>query len=93
MDFQTYLRQTFQQMTRTTYLIKINSAILKFRRHKSTLDDRREAIRELAGRLEFLRPAIKQHLNKKDENDIFNIANFGIRHHNKDQQTEYDKAI
>jgi hypothetical protein len=43
--------------------------------------------------LEFLRPAIKQHLNKKDENDIFNIANFGIRHHNKDQQTEYDKAI
>lgn len=73
---------------------KINSAILKFRRHKSTLDDRREAIRELADVLEFLRPAIKEHLNKKDENDLFNIANnFGIRHHNKDQQTEYDKAI
>lgn len=73
---------------------KINSAILKFRRHKSTLYDRREAIRELADVLEFLRPAIKQHLNKKDENDIFNIANnFGIRHHNKDQQTEYDKPI
>lgn len=72
----------------------INSAILKFRRHKSTLDDRREAIRELADVLEFLRPAIKEHLNKKDENDLFNIANnFGIRHHNKDQQTEYDKAI
>lgn len=73
---------------------KINSAILKFRRHKSTLDDRREAIRELADVLEFLRPAIKEHLNKKDESDLFNIANnFGIRHHNKDQQTEYDKAI
>src|SRR3546814_635736 len=73
---------------------KINSAILKFRRHKSTLDDRREAIRDLADVLEFIRPAIKEHLNKKDENDIFNIANnFGIRHHNKDQQTEYDKAI
>ncbi len=73
---------------------KINSAILKFRRHKSTLDDRREAIRELADVLEFLRPAIKDHLNKKDESDLFNIANnFGIRHHNKDQQTEYDKAI
>lgn len=73
---------------------KINSAILKFRRYKSTLDDRREAIRELADVLEFLRPAIKEHLNKKDENDLFNIANnFGIRHHNKDQQTEYDKAI
>jgi len=73
---------------------KINSAILKFRRYKSTLDDRREAIRELADVLEFIRPAIKEHLNRKDENDIFNIANnFGIRHHNKDQQTEYDKAI
>lgn len=73
---------------------KINAAILKFRRHKSTLDDRREAIRELADVLEFIRPSIKQHLNKKDENDIFNIANnFGIRHHNKDQKNEYDKAI
>jgi hypothetical protein len=73
---------------------KIDSSILKFRRHKSTLDDRREAIRELADVLEFLRPEIKKHLNKKDENDLFNIANnFGIRHHNKDQHKEYDKAI
>jgi hypothetical protein len=73
---------------------RINSAIIKFRRHKSTLEDRREAIRELADVLEFIRPSIKQNLNKKDENDIFNIANnFGIRHHNKDQQTGYDKAI
>ncbi|MFA7326590.1 MAG: hypothetical protein WC121_08005 [Candidatus Kapaibacterium sp.] len=73
---------------------KIDSAILKFRRFKSTLEDRREAIRELADVLEFLRPTIKNHLNKKDENDLFNIANnFGIRHHNKEQQTEYDKPI
>jgi MoxR-like ATPase len=60
MDFQTYLRQTFQQMDKDNISNKINSAILKFRRHKSTLDDRREAIRELADVLEFLRPAIKQ---------------------------------
>lgn len=73
---------------------KINSAILKFRRHKSTLEDRRDAIRELADVLEYLRPTIKEHLKKKDENDIFNIANnFGIRHHNSEQQTDYDKAI
>jgi hypothetical protein len=73
---------------------KINSAKLKFRRHKSTLEDRKEAIRELADVLEFVRPEIKQHLNNKDENDIFNIANnFAIRHHNVDQKTEYDKAI
>ncbi len=73
---------------------RVDAAILKFRRLKSSLDDRKEAIRELADVLEFLRPSIKKHLNKKDENDIFNIANnFGIRHHNKDQQNEYDKAI
>jgi len=73
---------------------KMNSAILKFRRYKSTLDDRREAIRELVDVLKYLKPEIKEHLIKKDESDLFNIANnFGIRHHNKDQQTEYDKAI
>lgn len=73
---------------------KIDNSILKFRRHKSTLDDRKEAIRDLADVLEFLRPEIKKHLNKKDENDIFYIANnFGIRHHNLDQKTDYDKAV
>lgn len=73
---------------------RINAAITKFRRHKSTLDDRRAAVRELADVLEFLKPDIKKTLNRKDENDLFNIANnFGIRHHNADQQTEYDKAI
>jgi len=73
---------------------KMDAAILKFRRYKSTLEDRREAIRELADVLEFLRPTIKEHLKKKDENDIFNIANnFGIRHHNSEQQTDYDKEI
>lgn len=73
---------------------RINSSIIKFRRHKSTLEDRKEAIRELADVLEFVRPEIKKHLDKKDENDIFNIANnFGIRHHNVDQKVNYDKGI
>lgn len=73
---------------------KINNAINKFRRYKSTLDDRREAIRELADVLEFLRPQIKQIMSKQDESDLFNIANnFGIRHHNSKQQTDYDKPI
>lgn len=73
---------------------KMDASMLKFRKYKSTLEDRREAIRELADVLEFLRPQIKEHLKKKDENDIFNIANnFGIRHHNSEQQTDYDKEI
>lgn len=73
---------------------KIKAAILKFRKAKSTLDDRKEAVRELADVLEFVRPDIKKYLDKKDENDIFNIANsFGIRHHNIDQKNNYDKPI
>lgn len=73
---------------------KIQLAVTKFRRHKSTLDDRKEALRELADVLEYLRPEIKNVLTSKDEGDIFNIANnFGIRHHNTNQKHDYDKAI
>lgn len=73
---------------------KVRKAILKFRRHKSTIDDRKEAVRELADVLEFLRPQIKQELLSKDESDLFNIANnFAIRHHNQSQKKEYDKAV
>lgn len=73
---------------------RINLAIVKFRRYKSTLDDRKEAIRELADVLEFTRKDIRKFLGRKDDNDIFNIANnFAIRHHNIDQKTDYNKAI
>lgn len=73
---------------------KIQLAVLKFRRHKSTLDDRKDALRELADVLEYLRTDIKEFLDSKDEGDIFNIANnFGIRHHNINQKTDYDKAV
>lgn len=73
---------------------KIHLAVTKFRRHKSNLDDRKDALRELADVLEYLRPEIKSVLTSKDEGDIFNIANnFGIRHHNTNQKHDYDKAI
>jgi len=71
-----------------------NAAITKFRRYRSTLDERRDSIRDLADVLEYLRPKIKKILSKKDENDLFNIVNnFGIRHHNQKQKTDYDQAI
>lgn len=74
--------------------VKVKNAILRFRRHKSSIDDRKEAVRELADVLEFLRPQVKQELLSKDESDLFNIANnFGIRHHNQIQKNEYDKAV
>jgi hypothetical protein len=73
---------------------RINGAISKFRRHRSSQDERRDAIRDLADVLEFLRPRIKEVLNSKDENDLFSIANsFGIRHHNEKQKTDYDRSI
>jgi hypothetical protein len=37
---------------------------------------------------------LKKALNKKDESDLFNIANnFAIRHHNPEQKSNYDEKI
>jgi hypothetical protein len=70
---------------------RVDAAILRFRRHSSTLDDRRQAVRDLADVFEYLRPKVKALLTSKDEGDLFNIANnFGIRHHNELQKTSYD---
>jgi hypothetical protein len=73
---------------------RVQAAILKFRRYRSSLDERHDAIRDLADVLEFLRSQVKTVISKKDEKDLFVIANnFGIRHHNDQQQQDYDKAI
>ncbi|MFQ5779220.1 MAG: hypothetical protein ACE5HN_00370 [Nitrospiria bacterium] len=73
---------------------RIGSAILRYRRHGSTIDDRRQAVRDLADVLEYLRPKVKSLLTKQDEKDLFNLANnFGIRHHNDQQKTNYDTAL
>lgn len=73
---------------------RINSAKLKFRRYRSSQEERRDAVRNLADILEFLKPKLKLVLTQKDESDLFNIANnFGIRHHNDQQRTKYDKSI
>ena len=73
---------------------RVQSAITKFRQRQSTPDDRRDAVRDLADVLEYLRPEAKKVLAKKDESALFDIANnFGIRHHNPAQQTDYDPAI
>jgi hypothetical protein len=74
--------------------VRIETAKLKFRRYRSSMEDRRDAIRDLADVLEFLRPKIKTVLDSKDESDLFKIANnFAIRHHNSSQKTNYDKDI
>jgi len=73
---------------------RVQSAIQKFRRYRSSNEDRKDAIRDLADVLEFLRPKAQEVISKKDEGDLFTIANgFGIRHHNATQRTDYDPAI
>jgi hypothetical protein len=73
---------------------RINAATTNFRRHDSSIDDRRQAVRDLADVLEYLKPQVQELLTNKDEKDLFNIANnFGIRHHNDKQKTSYDAAI
>lgn len=75
-------------------LSRINAAVLSFRRHGSTLDDRRQAVRDLADVLEYLKPEAELLISRKDEKDLFNIANnFGIRHHNDKQKTNYDAGL
>lgn len=73
---------------------RVEAAVEKFRRRKSSIEDRRDAIRDLADVLEYLRPQLKKVLRSQDESDLFNIANnFGIRHHNERQKVDYDRPI
>ncbi|WP_249728868.1 hypothetical protein [Acidovorax sp. CCYZU-2555] len=73
---------------------RVDKAIKNYRRHGSSVDDRKQAVRDLADVLEYLKPAIKNSLNRKDESFLFElINNYGIRHHSKSQKTDYDANI
>lgn len=73
---------------------RVEAAMLRYRRHGSTIDDRRQAVRDLADVLEYLRPKVQTLLTNQDERDLFNLANnFGVRHHNDKQKTGYDQAF
>lgn len=73
---------------------RVQSAIRSFRRHGATEDDKRHAVRDLADVLEYLRKSGGTRLPSKDEGELFSIANnFGIRHHNPQQKTDYSTGI
>jgi hypothetical protein len=92
--FETLLEATLPRIDPENVEARVEEAKLKFRRHGSTLEDRRDALRQLADVLEFLRPKLRKVLMKADENDLLNIVNnFGIRHHNQDQKTNFDRGI
>ncbi|MDD2925834.1 hypothetical protein [Rhodoferax sp.] len=75
-------------------LARVSAATRLYRRHGSTLDDRRHAVQDLVGILELLRSKVKDLLTSSDEKDLFNIANnFCIRHNNDKQKTGYDANI
>lgn len=77
--------------TQPTVVGRMESAIVRFRRHGSTRDDCRQAVRDLADVLEALRPEMEGVISNKDEGDLFNIANnFSIRHNSDKQKAEYD---
>ena len=72
----------------------IDDAIRKFRSRVSSPKDRRDAVRDLVGVLELLRPKLKTVLDEPDEDALFNIANnFALRHENDRQRRNYDPAI
>ena len=72
----------------------VKEAISCYRRSRSSTTDKRNAVKMLADVLEFLRPKIDAVLTTADEKDLFNIANnFGIRHHNDKQKSDYDQDV
>lgn len=77
-----------------TVKARMEAAIHKFRRHGSSIEDRHDAVRTLADACEQLRPQLEKVLKRKDEAELFLIANqFGIRHFNGKQKTDYDQSI
>ena len=75
---------------------KVRSAVRKWRNRHLDLSEKKQAIVELADVFEWLRKSKKldKALSKKDEAVLFEIANnFGIRHHNPNQKSDYDKDI
>ena len=76
------------------YEERVDDAVRKFRSRTASPTDRRDAVRDLADVLEYLRPEIKRVLTKKDDAALFEIANkFAIRHMDGEQFTEYTKPV
>lgn len=70
---------------------KLVNAIKVFHKGLASRAERKQAIRDLVDLLEFHRAEVKTQLLKKDESDLFAIANnFALRHHRAEQRDDYD---
>ncbi|MFB7560855.1 hypothetical protein [Streptomyces brevispora] len=75
-------------------IAEIRHAIALFRGRDTSVEFKRSAIFNLGRILEDRRALLKDHLLKKDEGALFQIANgFDLRHRNAAQQDEYDEAF
>jgi hypothetical protein len=74
----------------------IHKAIKQWKSRNQSLDEKKQAIINLANVFEYLKKegSLDAVLNTKDSSDLFNIANnFELRHHNKLQKPDYDVEI
>lgn len=70
---------------------RVRHAMALFRRRGATEHDKRSACIALAGILEERRDLAKEHLHRKDEGALFQVANgFAIRHQDATQLGAYD---
>lgn len=70
---------------------RVRHAVALFRRRGASEHDKRSACIALAGILEERRGLAKEHLHRKDEGALFQIANgFAIRHQDSKQLGDYD---
>ena len=73
---------------------KVERATSRYFHHAATSEDKRDACRDLMDVLEYLRSSTGTRLLRRDEDRLFEIANFyGVRHHEPDQRTDYDAEI
>ncbi|MEO8967651.1 MAG: hypothetical protein ABI427_08910 [Solirubrobacteraceae bacterium] len=72
---------------------KIDAAVSRFQTRGASIEDRQHAVRDLADVLEALRDDIKATMLPADEKALFHLANgFAIRHNNRQQRGDYDRA-
>ena len=73
---------------------RVKHACSLFLKGNSTINNKRDALKNLADVLELLRADIKSYTPNYVERRLFEIANtFGIRHHNEQQNIDYNQEI
>ncbi len=73
---------------------RVLAAISVYRNRHRSVEDQRDAVRNLFDVLEKIRPLVKLEMLKGDERDLFNIANnFSVRHLSEIQKGNYDGPL